>query len=168
MKNLSPINEDKDIINREYLSNNYLLNTTKYAGSSSIGGAANTAILFKGVDTRDTNETPQWYMSNKGSASIVTEFKGNGAIGVNTLFTGAYCELTTFTSWGDSSGGYPVQIATSSTNGGEVAIRTATSTTAWGTWQRIITSNTYATSTTAGAVKMGWDSNTKTLTISNV
>lgn len=84
-------------------------------------------------DTRNDNQTPQWYMT-KYDRSIVTEFKTISVIGATNFLNGVHCNLTTITSWADSSGGYPVQIATSSSNGGRFAYRTAISNTAWGTW----------------------------------
>ena len=87
------------------------------------------------TDTRATNQIPNWYMTNYAK-SIITEFKGTSTIGVNSILTGTYCNLTTITPWGDSSGGLPVQIATNNTSTGKFAYRTSNSAgTAWNAWQ---------------------------------
>lgn len=87
------------------------------------------------TDTRSTNQVPSWYMTNYGK-SIITEFKGTSTIGVNGILTGSYCNLTTITPWGDSSGGLPVQIATNNTSTGKFAYRTSNSAgNGWNAWE---------------------------------
>lgn len=110
--------------------------STRYAGSNAVGGGANFAYLFKGTDTRSTNENPSWYMQ-KGSSTILTEFKFVNIIGLSPIITTTFCQLTTFVSWGDYSGGYPVQVATSSGIGGKIAIRSGASNTEWSSWSAI-------------------------------
>ena len=74
-------------------------------------------------------------MTNYGK-SIITEFKSTSTIGVNGVLSGSYCNLTTITPWGDSSGGLPVQVATNNTENGKFAYRTSnTAGTAWSAWQ---------------------------------
>ena len=73
-------------------------------------------------------------MVNYGK-SIITEFKHINSI-ENPPLDGNYCNLTTITSWGDSSGGTPVQIATNNTSTGKFCYRTSNSAgTAWNAWQ---------------------------------
>ena len=97
-------------------------------------GPANVKLAES--DTRSVSNAPSWYLSNYG-ASIITEFKQTATIGVSSILTGTYCNLTTIVSWHDASGGLPVQIATSNDNSGRFAYRVATSTSAWGPWQQM-------------------------------
>ena len=82
---------------------------------------------IKGPDARSSNNTPQWYMSNRGSGSITSEFSSQGT----SVLGGTYTNLTTFTPWIDSSGDYPVQLAFNLTG---MAMRTSASTDAWNGW----------------------------------
>lgn len=82
---------------------------------------------IKGPDNRSINNNPLWFMSNKGSASLSVEFSTQGT----SILGGNYTNLLTSTSWGDNSGGRPVQIATG--NAG-LTIRTSKSDTEWNTW----------------------------------
>jgi hypothetical protein len=103
-------------------------------GETGATGPANVKLAQS--DTRSVNNAPSWYQSNYGK-SIITEFKLTGTIGVSSILTGTYCNMTTIVSWDNSSGGLPVQIATSNDNSGRFAYRVATSTSSWGTWQQM-------------------------------
>ena len=94
---------------------------------------------WRGSDTRAVNSKPSVYMGT-GPMKSVYEFKNVSDIGLSSIFTGTYCYVQTMTPWGDDSGGYPVQLATQSdgTNT-RYAIRSGSSNTTWGTWQRIAT-----------------------------
>lgn len=89
---------------------------------------------FKFIDTRDTNESPIYYIKNKPK-QLVKEFKNLKSIGVNS--SSDYCLLITMYPWQDSSAGYPVQIV-SILKSDEVYIRRGISDTAWGRWRRIL------------------------------
>lgn len=89
---------------------------------------ANTALSRTTVkDTRETNETPAWYMTNHPKQTVV-EFKKCSAIG---LSGDTYCSLETIVPWGDKSGSYPKQTATVKE---KQYWRTGSSDTAWGAW----------------------------------
>ena len=103
-------------------------------GPKGATGPANVKLAQS--DTRSVNNAPSWYQSNYGQ-SIITEFKQTGTIGVSSILTGTYCNMTTIVSWSNPSGGLPVQIATSNDNSGRFAYRVATSTSAWGAWQQM-------------------------------
>lgn len=103
-------------------------------GETGATGPANVKLAQS--DTRSVNNAPSWYQYNYGQ-SIITEFKQTGTIGVSSILTGTYCNMTTIVSWSDPSGGLPVQIATSNDNSGRFAYRVATSTSAWGAWQQM-------------------------------
>ena len=103
-------------------------------GDTGPQGPANVKLAE--IDTRSDNNAPSWYLSNYGE-SIITEFKATVTIGVRSILTGDFCNLTTIVSWNDPTGGLPVQIATSNENSGRFAYRVATSTSAWGTWQQM-------------------------------
>lgn len=102
------------------------------------GGTSTGAYKFLEKDTRSVNENPQWYMTNNGS-SVVYEFKTTAAIGLkaNHSEVPTYAEVSTYTSWKDSSGGIPVQLATCNTG---LYYRTSASTTAWNPWLKLATS----------------------------
>jgi len=80
-------------------------------------------------DTRNDNQTPEWYITNYPK-QIVTEFKYCSKIGLSASET--YCALETTVPWSDSSGGYPKQLAKV---GSKHYWRIGTSATAWGAWQ---------------------------------
>lgn len=97
------------------------------------------AVGIDGDDTRSINYEPQAYMSSGarylGRAGLQSEFKGNTAIGVQSIITGTYCQLITLNPWSDGSGGFPVQIAVGAN--GQLAIRTGSSNTVWGSWGKM-------------------------------
>ena len=79
------------------------------------------------IDTRSTNQPPEWYFTNYPK-QVVREFKYTSAIGLSGEI---YCCLETMVPWSDSSGGYPRQIATSN---GCQWIRVGISNTTWSAW----------------------------------
>ena len=81
-------------------------------------------------DTRDDNETPEWYMTQYGRGSV-WEFKLLTAIGF-TSPSSNYGPVETIIPWKDSSGGLPRQVAY---EGRTRWTRIASSLTAWGAWQ---------------------------------
>lgn len=109
--------------------------TIKVAYKFSIKGEPNERL--KETDTRSTNQTPQWYLNNYGK-SIVTEFKQCATIGVSSILSGTYCNLTTIVPWGNNTGGLPVQFATNSNSNAKIAYRVSnTGATGWGAWGTI-------------------------------
>ena len=112
--------------------------------------ANNPPTLLKGQDTRNANDPPSTYMS-KGSAVVVNEFKITSVVGANSVLSGEYCQVTTYNPWTDSTGGYPVQVATSSFSNGAIAVRTGTSNTAWGPWYKVYTTGNKPTASDVGA-----------------
>lgn len=92
---------------------------------------ANTALSYIEIDdTRNDNQTPQWYITNH-AGKIVREFKDCSKIGLSVSST--YCALETKVPWKDSSGGYPTQVATVG-NDNKVYKRIGTSGTTWSAW----------------------------------
>lgn len=83
-------------------------------------------------DTRNTNENPQWYITNYPRQTI-TEFKYANVIGISS--SSGYGTLETKVPWANSSGGYPVQ--TFRSNSTATYERKGTSTTAWSTWKQV-------------------------------
>ena len=119
------------------------VDTTYSAGTGlSLSGTTFSEALYP--DTRNDNQNPQWYMTNYGRRTIV-EFKFANKIGL-TSTTGVYVALRTYVPWTDSSGGYPVQLATFS---GNLYMRVGSSNTAWGSWSNL-SANT-------------WNANSKTV-----
>ena len=84
---------------------------------------------INGSDNRSVNNTPNWYMTNIGKASIYTEFCMNGG-----AISSTYENRTTFTPWGDNSGEMPVQLAF---NNSGMFMRTSSSSTTWNAWNTI-------------------------------
>jgi hypothetical protein len=78
-------------------------------------------------DTRNDNQSPEWYVTNFPS-QVVTEFKLTSVLGL----TGEeYCILTTTVPWSDFSGGYPKQTAKV---GAKEYWRIGYYPTVWGSW----------------------------------
>lgn len=72
--------------------------------SSRIGVAEQSVTL---LDTRNDNNTPEWYITNY-SLKMILEFKIGSVIEVST--SSGFAPLITITPWHDTSGGYPRQI----------------------------------------------------------
>lgn len=104
---------------------------TNAANAVSTANSALSAIEVK--DTRDTNETPSWYIKNYPLRTVY-EFKSCSKIGLSGSVE-TYCHLTTYVPWGDSSGGYPKQVArVKSGDGMKEFWRNGTGDSAWGSW----------------------------------
>ena len=82
------------------------------------------------IDTRSTNETPEWYMTNHGRGTV-WEFKELAVIGFTDPAT-KFSPVQTIIPWKDASGGLPRQVAY---EGRTRWTRVANSATAWGAWQ---------------------------------
>lgn len=107
-----------------------ILVATRIREDLQVDGTITTAGIMS-ADTREVNSTPEEYMSN--GRRTTTEFKQCSAIGFSGPET--YCTLVTIVQWGDSSGGYPKQIAVSA---GSMYIRTGISNTTWGNWSAVL------------------------------
>ena len=88
----------------------------------------NTAKFLFGEDHRSVNNAPSWYMSQNIYPYIFTEFaQAGGAISLPN-----YELRTTFTPWGDASGGRPTQLSLSDSG---AFFRTSASDSAWNNWR---------------------------------
>lgn len=116
-------------------TNNVTLSDVKanYKGVQGETGPANERLTEN--DTRNNNEKPDYYIKNYPRA-IITEFKNVSKMGLS--MSGVYCNVTTCTPWSDATGGLPFQIA-SSNSANAIFYRGATSETAWGAWQKMVT-----------------------------
>lgn len=83
-------------------------------------------------DTRNNNESPEWYMTTYGPG-IVGEFKQLNKIGF-TDPASTYGPLLTIIPWKDSSGTFPRQLVFEA---GNIWTRIGSSNTAWGAWEEI-------------------------------
>lgn len=81
------------------------------------------------TDTRNNNETPEWYMTNHGRG-VVWEFKSLTALDF-TAPTANFGPLQTIIPWKDNTGGLPRQVVY---EGNVRWTRIATSLTSWGAW----------------------------------
>jgi hypothetical protein len=81
------------------------------------------------LDTRDTNETPEWYMQNHGMG-VVWELKTLTVVGF-TNPAATFGALQTIIPWKDSSGGLPRQVVYEN---GIRWTRIASTATSWGAW----------------------------------
>lgn len=118
--------------------------THNYAGSSSAGGAANSAVKANALtvfDTRDVNSLPNEGGFDKNAISA--DFKQNSTIGTTSFFGGSFCGLLSFAPWSETSGGYGYQMAFGyNGTSPRLLLRAADlSATAWGSWYKIYTSN---------------------------
>lgn len=112
-----------------------LLKAAERSGAVDIGGDIYTnghALMgAHGLfDTRDANETPEWYMNTYGRGTV-WEFKKLTAIGF-TAPASMFAPVETIIPWKDSSGGLPRQVAYENA---DRWTRIATSATTWGAWQ---------------------------------
>lgn len=101
-----------------------------------INTAKNQAISdARGIkDTRTTNESPGWYMTNYPRQTI-SEFKSANVIKIPGVSTTLYGVVTTNTPWNDSSGGYPIQTFRSSQK--STYERTGKTNDTWGDWKEV-------------------------------
>ena len=112
-----------------------LLKAAERPGAIDVGGDiymnGNALYGAHGMfDTRDDNETPDWYMKTYGRGTV-WEFKTLTAIGF-TAPSSKFGPMETIIPWQDSSGGMPRQTVYEGKNCWK---RIATSTTTWGAWQ---------------------------------
>lgn len=113
--------------------------TGGFIGNADTASLAVKSRALEGVDTRNTNQTPHWYISNY-PYRMIKEFKSTSAIGVDSILSEwVYCELITDVYYADWSGGGPFQIAI---NKNKRAIRYAESQSAWGEWQDLSNAST--------------------------
>ena len=96
-------------------------------------------------DTRDDNNTPDWYIKNYPRQSI-TEFKRCSTIG---LSGDTYCSLLTEVPWDNATGGYPKQTA-SVLN--KRYWRVGTNGSTWGAWNDVTGLATTASSNASTAL----------------
>ena len=112
-----------------------LLKAAERSGAVDVGGDiyAN-GHAFMGAhgifDTRETNETPEWYMTNYGKGAV-WEFKMLKNIGF-TAPAATYGPVQTIIPWKDSSGGLPRQVVYENA---DRWTRIASSATTWGAWK---------------------------------
>ena len=116
--------------------------THSYAGSSAVGGAANSSNKLELFDTRETNEKPLEVIGAKG---IRFDFKKNSVIGISD--EGSYSTIQNIRQWGDQSGGKSTQIAYS--DSGAIRMRKGDmGTDTWGSWKTVA----YTDSDVTGAI----------------
>lgn len=154
----SQINIAKEAINLG-VSNTY---ETKANVTTKVSNAVVEARRI--TDSRNTNQNPQWYMTNYPKQTI-SEFKSANVIGIPNASTN-YGTLTTNTPWKDASGSYPVQTFKSSDY--KTYERRGTSLTNLGGWVQIenaIDSQTKANTAKQEAITSA--NNTLTTTIAN-
>lgn len=116
------------------------------------------------IDTRNTNQNPEWYMTNYPQQTI-SEFKHAHVIGVPNSTTN-FGTLTTNVPWGHHTGGYPVQTFKSSDY--KTYERRGINSTDWGGWVQI--ENAIDSQTKANAAKqeaIASANNTLATTIAN-
>lgn len=111
-------------------------------------------------DTRNDNNTPNWYFTHYPKQSI-TEFKSCSVIG---LSGDTYCTLLTEVPWGDASGGYPKQTASVlNKRYWRVGINGST----WGAWNDVTGLVTTAQSTANNALSTATTAQSTANTVKN-
>lgn len=124
----------------------------KITSDSITSTVSSTYTPKKYPDTRDNNNTPDWYFKNYPRQSI-TEFKKCSAIG---LSGDTYCSLLTEVPWADASGGYPKQTA-SVLN--KRYWRVGTNGSTWGAWNDVTGLATTASSNASTALSTATTAN---------
>ena len=94
-------------ITDEYASKTYTDAQLKITSDSITSSVSSKYTPKQYPDTRNDNNTPDWYFKHYPRQSI-TEFKYCSVIG---LSGDTYCSLLTEVPWADASGGYPKQTA---------------------------------------------------------
>lgn len=117
-------------ITDEYASKTYTDAQLKITSDSITSSVSSTYAPKMYPDTRNDNNTPDWYFKHYPRQSI-TEFKGCSAIG---LSGDKYCSLLTEVPWNDASGGYPKQTASVQN---KRYWRVGTNGSTWGAWNDV-------------------------------
>ena len=186
---ISQANDSNDIVNISVptndaarINNNIILNAanytnytvTKTGGGASgtwginISGNASTSSLsgvterLDSFDTRSATRTPQ-----DTPRGITLNFKQNSTYGLSD--GGGYIGLLSWRSYatgGDLTGGYPIEIAY--TQNGNLWTRLGSSSTAWGSWRKILDSSNYSSTLDSSYVKKTGDTMTGNLTAPSV
>ena len=119
--------------------------THSYAGSSAVGGAANSSNKLELFDTRKINEKPSEVIEKINSKGIRFDFKENSVMGISD--EGTYSTIQNIRQWTDKSGGKSTQIAYS--DSGAIRMRKGDmNTDTWGSWKTVA----YTDSDITGAV----------------
>lgn len=129
----------------EITSKKYTDAQLKITSDSITSSVSSTYTPKRYPDTRNDNNTPDWYFSHYPRQSI-TEFKTCSAIG---LSGDTYCSLLTEVPWADASGGYPKQTA-SVLN--KRYWRVGTNGSTWGAWNDVTGLATTASSNASAAL----------------
>lgn len=132
-------------------ANSLKIGSSSAATTGDVSNAVTDAVGVK--DTRNTNENPQWYITNYPKRSV-SELKSVSVLGLPTT-AGTYGVLETIVPWVDSNSGLPIQ--TFSNDKMDTYERRATSTTAWGAWSRKVndTQSDVYNALTKGATEKG-------------
>lgn len=124
----------------------------KITSDSITSSVSSTYTPKKYPDTRNDNNTPDWYFKNYPRQSI-TEFKSCSAIG---LSGDTFCSLLTEVPWADARGGYPKQTA-SVLN--KRYWRVGTNGSTWGAWNDVTGLATTASSNASTALSTATTAN---------
>ncbi|WP_282803995.1 hypothetical protein [Secundilactobacillus kimchicus] len=121
---------DTDKLKQYLVDNNY---ADKTYVDTTIGQLPSQTIS----DTRDVDWTPKRYMDN--GVKVTREFKSNKTLNLDDGGFGdtGFSELITDTPWGNSSGGFPFQIA-KDTGTSKFFFRIGKSDDEWGAWTSLI------------------------------
>ena len=132
-------------ITDEVSSKKYTDAQLKITSDSITSTVSSTYALKQYPDTRNDNNTPDWYFKHYPRQSV-TEFKRCSAIG---LSGDEYCSLLTEVPWNDAKGGYPKQTASvMDKRYWRVGINGST----WGSWNDVTGLATNASNTASAAL----------------
>lgn len=90
-------------------------------------------------DTRNTNETPAWYMKNHAN-KLIKEFKSTEAIGIKDKVICDYCLLITMMGLNITNGGFPIQICFP-TKKNKIYYRVGYRDDTWLSWRKLLNEN---------------------------
>ena len=157
-------------VNGQNTSYNFYVNGTSYFNgqvtatqfNGYLNGEAARAARLDSYDTRSATRAPQ-----DTPRGMTLNFKENGTYSLSD--GGSYIGLLSWRSYGlggDLSGGYPIEIAY--TANGNLWTRMGTSTTAWGGWNKILTTGNYTGTLNGNYVRKAGDTMTGDLTAPNI
>lgn len=106
-------------------------------GALGVNDVAGRARRLQEVDSRNVNDTPSALISDSGMG-VFSDFKTTTVINTGEAPTKAFYQVISFVPWSNDTGGLPVQLALANKGGVPLIYgRSASSTSAWGSWKKL-------------------------------
>lgn len=113
--------------------------TASDVGALASDGIAGRSRRLQETDSRNVNDTPANLISDPGMG-VFSDFKSTSVINTGETPTKGFYQVISFVPWVNDTGGLPVQLALANKAGTPLMyIRSASSTSAWGSWNKLAT-----------------------------